>query len=34
MNQGLCTLHSANMLRIAIETVEAFARGERLHVAN
>ena len=25
---------SANMLRIAIETVEAFARGERLHVVN
>jgi D-3-phosphoglycerate dehydrogenase len=24
----------ANMLRIAIETVEAFARGERLHVVN
>jgi phosphoglycerate dehydrogenase-like enzyme len=25
---------SANMLRIAIETVQAFARGERLHVVN
>jgi D-3-phosphoglycerate dehydrogenase len=25
---------SSNMLRIAIETVEAFARGERLHVVN
>jgi phosphoglycerate dehydrogenase-like enzyme len=25
---------SANMLRIAIDTVEAFARGERLHVVN
>jgi len=25
---------SANMLRIAIATVEAFARGERLHVVN
>ncbi len=25
---------SANMLRIAIETVEAYARGERLHVVN
>lgn len=25
---------SANMLRISIETVEAFARGERLHVVN
>jgi phosphoglycerate dehydrogenase-like enzyme len=24
----------ANMLRIAIATVEAFARGERLHVVN
>jgi phosphoglycerate dehydrogenase-like enzyme len=25
---------SSNMLRIAIATVEAFARGERLHVVN
>jgi phosphoglycerate dehydrogenase-like enzyme len=25
---------SANMLRISIETVQAFARGERLHVVN
>jgi D-3-phosphoglycerate dehydrogenase len=25
---------SANMLRISIATVEAFARGERLHVVN
>src|SRR2546430_13493941 len=25
---------SANMLRIAIETVQAFARGEHLHVVN
>jgi len=25
---------SANMLRIAIATVEAFARGTRLHVVN
>jgi phosphoglycerate dehydrogenase-like enzyme len=25
---------SSNMLRIAIDTVEAFARGERLHVVN
>jgi hypothetical protein len=25
---------SANMLRIAIARVEAFARGERLHVVN
>jgi phosphoglycerate dehydrogenase-like enzyme len=24
----------SNMLRIAIATVEAFARGERLHVVN